>query len=227
MVDPSFKKDYLTAQKICENLRARHNESILELYHEHHRFFLAFTRRRLFNPEHDQIESVVSDFWTELLNAKAICGYEGKASLRTYLITILNRRIIDANRKFQREMKFTELIDTADDCPSDVLNAQPLPEDLLLQKEHRKVLHKTLIQLSEISPKDAKLIRMRLNGLNYKNMAARELDIGDAASKELKRKIDSIKKQFTRPKTGSLAKFKMLLKENLQQNGLDYNDFLS
>jgi len=99
MVDHRTNKDFLLAQKICKNLRARRNESILELYHEHHRFFLTFARRRLYNPEHDQIESVVSKFWTELLNAKAICDYKAKASLRAYLLTILNRRIIDANRK--------------------------------------------------------------------------------------------------------------------------------
>jgi RNA polymerase sigma-70 factor (ECF subfamily) len=227
MVDHRINKDYLVAQKICKALRARHNESILELYHEHHRFFLAFARRRLYNPEHDQIESLVSQFWTALLNAKAICSYEGKASLRTYLLTILNRRIIDANRKFQRDMRFTELAEGPVDCSSDIPDSQPSPEDLVLQKEHRMALNKTLIQLSEISPKDAKLIRMRLNGLSYKNMAAQELDTGDSVSKELKRKIDSIKKQFTRSKTGSLAKFKRLLEKNLKRNDMDQNDILN
>ena len=132
MVDHRSNKDYLLAQKICKALRARHNESILELYHVHHRFFLAFARRRLYNPEHDQIESVLSQFWTELLNAKAICGYEGKASLRTYLLTILNRRIIDANRKFQREMRFTELTEGSVDYPSDnetIYSISPLNEN--------------------------------------------------------------------------------------------------
>jgi RNA polymerase sigma-70 factor (ECF subfamily) len=227
MVDHSINKDYLLAQKICKDLRARHNESILELYHEHHRFFLAFSRRRLYNPEHDQIESVVSQFWTELLDAKAICGYEGKASLRTYLLTILNRRIIDANRKFQRDMRFTELTDGPVDCPSDIPDAQPSPEDLVLQKEHRMALNKTLIQLSKISPRDAKLIHMRLNGLSYKNMAAQELVTGDSVSIELKRKINSIKKQFTRSKTGSLAKFKMLLEKNFKRKDMDQNDILN
>jgi hypothetical protein len=58
-------------------------------------------------------------------------------------------------------------------------------------------------------------------------MAARELDAGDSASNELKRKIDSIKKQFTRSETGSLAKFKMLLEKNLKQNDMDQNDILN
>ena len=227
MVEQNINNDYLLAQKICKDLRARHNDSILELYHEHHRFFLAFTRRRLYSPEYDQIESVVSKFWTELLNAKAICGYKGKASLRTYLLTILNRRIIDANRKFQRDMRFTELTDGPVDCPSEIPDAQPSPEDLVLQKEHRMVLHKTLIQLSEISPRDAKLIHMRLNGLSYKNKAQQELDCDKAKPKELSSKINSIKKQFTRSKTGSLAKFKMILEKNLRQNELDQNDILS
>jgi hypothetical protein len=38
------KNDYSIARQICKDLRADHKEAILALYHEHHHFFLAFTR---------------------------------------------------------------------------------------------------------------------------------------------------------------------------------------
>jgi RNA polymerase sigma-70 factor (ECF subfamily) len=67
--------------------------------------FAAFARHRLFDRDPHGIESVLSTFWLELLNGKAICKYSGNASLLTYLMVILNRRIIDANRKFERERR--------------------------------------------------------------------------------------------------------------------------
>ena len=229
MVDQNHKKDYLLARKICRRLKARRSEGILALYHEHHGFFMAFTRRRIYHAENDQIEAVLSNFWTELLNSRAICSYEGKASLRTFLLTILNRRIIDANRRFQREMKLAEVIDDQGTNASDVTNDEESPEDLLLLKERKKVVHDTLVQLSKKSPKDAAYIRMHLNGLSYRNMAeqdfsSRHIDAHDIDARELGKRVDSIKKQFTRPGTGSLAKFKTMLEENLQENRIDIGD---
>ena len=219
--------DYALAQDICRHLKACRNEAILTLYHEHHRFFVAFTRRRIFNVENDQIEAVLSNFWTELLNSKAICSYEGKASLRTYLLTILNRRIIDANRRFQRAIKLTEVLDDQMANASDIPDGEASPEDLLLQKERKKVVHDTLIQLSEKSPRDAAFIRMHLNGLSYKKMAEQELNTRMAEGRELGKRADSIKKQFTRPVTGSLARFKALLEESIQEHKIDPGDLLS
>ena len=226
MVDRNHNKDYALAQKICEHLKACRNDAILALYHEYHHFFLAFTRRRIYHAENDQIEAVLSNFWTELLNSRVICSYEGKASLRTFLLTILNRRIIDANRKFQRDMKFTEIIDEHVSDATDIPDNMESPEELLLQKERQKVVHDTLVRLSQSAPKDAALIRMHLNGLSYKKMAEQDFNGQNKAAGELQRKVDSIKKQFTRPVTGSLARFKALLEENLQENRIDPGDLL-
>ena len=226
MVDQHHKEDYSLAQKICKHLKACRNDAILELYHDHHRFFLAFTRLRLFNPEHDQIEAVVSNFWMELLNGKAICSYQGKASLRTYLLTILNRRIIDANRRFQRELKYTEIAEEQNIDASNMPEDQRSAEDYVLQKERRKLIHDALIQLSETSPRDAKLVRMHLNGLSYKSMAEQEINGNESLLIEKRRRINAIKKQFTRPNTGSLAKFKSIIEENIQKHEMDRGDFL-
>ncbi len=147
MADQHHKEDHSLAQKICKHLKACRNDAILELYHDHHRFFLAFTRLRLFSPEHDQIEAVVSNFWMELLNGNAICSYQGKAALRTYLLTILNRRIIDANRRFQREMKYTEITEEQNIDSLNMPEDQRSAEDYVLQKERRKLIYDALIRI--------------------------------------------------------------------------------
>jgi RNA polymerase sigma factor (sigma-70 family) len=164
MVAQEHTGDYSIAQQICK-------EAILALFRKHHHFFQAFTRRRIYHSEQEEIESVLTNFWTELLNSKAIGSYKGKASLRTFLMTILNRRIIDTNRKFKRDMQFTEIIDDQSNNAADIPDNEESPEDLLLQKERQRVVHDTLLRLSESAPKDAALIRMCLNGLSYKKMA--------------------------------------------------------
>jgi len=95
--------DFALARKICNQLLSGNRESILELYHRYQAFFSAFTRQRLYESNVNEYENVLTDYWIELTNSRAICGYEGKSSLRTFLAVILNRRIIDANRKIRSD----------------------------------------------------------------------------------------------------------------------------
>ena len=221
------KKDYLIAQSICKELQANNKEAILELYHAFHPFFLSFTRRRLFNPDPNQIDTVLSTFWTALLDGKAICGFKGKASLRTFLLTILNRKIIDANRKFKREIEFTEIPDEQSLAPSELPDHLGSPEDRVLREERQKIINDTLRQLSETAPRDANLIRMYLNGLSYEKMAEQELNEEQPETRQANKKINAIKKQFTRSRTGSLAKFKSELEKRIQQHEWDCRDLLN
>jgi hypothetical protein len=89
------------------------------------------------------------------------------------------------------------------------------------------LIQKALVQLSDQSPRDANLIRMNLEGLSYEQMAVWELNGKSTDPEELKRKVDAIKKQFTRKETGSMAKFKNVLSRCLDTNGLDYTDLLN
>mgnify|MGYP000423386505 CR=1 FL=1 len=217
--------DYDLGQEICRKLRAGYRNTIMELYNRYAHLFVAFARHRLFDRDPQEIESVLSKFWLELLNGKAICKYKGNASLQTYLTVILNRRIIDANRKFERERKAEPV--THENDAYDHSHTQQTPEAELMAKEQRKLIQKALLQLSDQSPRDANLIRMNLEGLSYEQMAARELNGESADPEALKRKVDAIKKQFTRKETGSMAKFKSVLSQCLDTNGLDYQDLLN
>jgi hypothetical protein len=67
---------------------------------------------------------------------------------------------------------------------------------------------------------------MNLEGLSYEQMAQRELN-GVKDADELKRRIDAIKKQFTRKETGSMAKFRSVLDNYLDKNDLNHKDLLT
>jgi hypothetical protein len=45
------------------------------------------------------------------------------------------------------------------------------------------------------------------------------------ATSTLRKKINAVKKQFTRESSGSLARFKAVLLELMQEHGLSYEDF--
>jgi len=74
------------------------------------------------------------------------------------------------------------------------------------------------MMLAEISPRDASLIRMHLEGCSCEEMAMRELGGADSQSEEVSILTDSIKKQFSRNRTGSMAKFKIIIKRRIEKN---------
>ena len=126
--------DYDLGQEICRELRAGNRRAIMEVYTRYSHFFAAFTRHRLFDDDPHAVESVLSNFWLELVNARAICGYKGKSSLQTYLTVILNRRIIDANRKFGRDRGTIPITHENESEADDHRHNQQTPEKALIIK---------------------------------------------------------------------------------------------
>lgn len=219
--------DVLTARRICNELRSGNRDAIMELYHQYHIYLAALARRRLYGNDQQQVENVLSDYWIELLNSKAICAYKGKASLRSYLTGILCRRIIDANRKIARERGIRANDNNFNNRYDEPPDAQPSPEDILLIKERDKLIHAALLQLAYASPRDARLIQMHFNGMNYEEMARKELQDIDFDQTTLKKRTDAIKKQFTRARTGSMAKFKQMVNRCLKINSLKYTELIN
>jgi len=68
---------------------------------------------------------------------------------------------------------------------------------------------------------------MHLEGLDDSQMAERSLGGKDYPKKELDKKINAIKKQFTRDGTGSLAKFKSCLERVMRKNKLNQDDIFN
>jgi RNA polymerase sigma-70 factor (ECF subfamily) len=90
--------------------------------------------------------------------------------------------------------------------------------------EKDELIYGSLLQLEEISPTDANLIRMRLEGFTYDEMAGAEIDDDDLKPGVLEKKTNAIKKQFTRNDTGSLSKFKSILDRSLKKESLGIGD---
>ena len=215
---------YEFAQQVCKDLRAGRSEALMGLYNRYQKFFAAFASRRVFDADPNQVDEVLSKFWIEMLNGNAICNFKGQSSLRTYLTVILNRRIIDANRKYDRDKNLRKIIEKNEINSEPDSPAAQTPENSLLDKETQNLVYSSLMQLEEKSPRDANLIKMHLEGLTYEEMAKAELHSDDLNPGNLKKKTDAIKKQFTRNNTGSLAKFKSILNRNLEKESLGIGD---
>ena len=223
----TFRNDYQLSQEICDRLRSGDHESLLKLYSKYHILFRAFAWKRLFINDHSRAETTVNQFWIELLNTKAICRYLGKTSLKNYLLTILNRRIIDANRKWVRDNNQKQKIEKLVEENSEEKSMGVSPEEILLHKERMRLIHEALLQLATISTRDAYLMKMYLEGLSYKEMAEREMAPRDANGSEVHKKVNAIKKQFTRPKTGTMARFKNTIASCLMDHDLVLKDLLN
>jgi RNA polymerase sigma-70 factor (ECF subfamily) len=223
----AFRDDYYLSQEICDRLRSGDHESVLKIYSKYHILFSAFARKRLYGKDHSQAEIIVNKFWIELLKAKAICSYQGKTSLRNYLLTILNRRIIDANRKWVRDNNQKQKIEKLVLENSEEKCVEVSPEEILINKERMRLIHEALLQLETISTRDAYLMKMYLEGLSYKEMAEREMDPRGADGSSVNKKINAIKKQFTRPKTGTMARFKNTITSCLKDHDLVLKDLLN
>lgn len=170
---------YEFAQQVCKDLRAGRSEALLVIYNRYQNFFAALASRRVFDADPNQVDEVLSKFWIEMLNGKAICNFKGQSSLRTYLTGILNRRIIDANRKYERDRNLCEIIERYEFESEADSRAAPVPENSLLDKEKQNLFYSSLMQLEEKSPRDANLIKMHLEGLTYEEMAKAEIQDDD------------------------------------------------
>jgi RNA polymerase sigma factor (sigma-70 family) len=215
MDSEQIRNDVAIAERICEDLRAGNRKALTELYNAHHHLFLNFAKLHLYNPE--DFEDVTQNFWAEIMNGKAICAYaqnpKNTATLRTYLVGMLYRRIIDANRKTSRYKEIHQKEENLQEIPDQAPPPNNVLVDSISQDLARRLVHQALLKLSEESPQDASLVGMHLEGLDYSQMAIRT-----------GKRIDAIKKQFTRERTGSLAKFKRALKFIMQAQGLTYED---
>lgn len=223
----THQADLILAQEACDELRTGNKEAILGIYNQYHPFFLGYTRRRMQAFDSDRITSVLTDFWVELTNAKAICDFLGLSSLKTYLFKILNFRIVDSVRRANRQSAPSKNISDRDHDLDAIESDTVTPEKDLMHKEKIKLVHQTLLMLSESSPTDAYLVKMHLEGMDYGQMAEKMLGKNNPSPKHLKKKINSIKKQFTRKRTGSLAKFKSCLERIMIKNQLVYADVLN
>jgi RNA polymerase sigma-70 factor (ECF subfamily) len=215
MCPKNIDNDIATAKKICEGLLSGNKECLGELVTTYNELFINFARRRLLKS--DILEDVIQSFWEEMLNGRTICAYahgsKNTATLQTYFIGVLHRRVIDANRKTSRYEEIHRVEENFQETPDQAPTPHNVLTGLASNNLARRLLHQALLRLSEEYPQDATLVRMYLEGLDHRQMAA-----------QIGKRVDAVKKQFTRETTGSLAKFKRVLTHLMQSHGLTYED---
>jgi DNA-directed RNA polymerase specialized sigma24 family protein len=146
---------------------------------------MSYTRRRIQRYDSDRATLILDDFWVELLNARAICDFKGLSSLKTYLFKILNFRIVDNFRKANCKSAYGKNI-SSEDHEIDSFGSDDIsPENDLMHKEKLRLVHETLLMLAETSPTDAYLVKLHLEGLDYRQMAEKSLSKKGYSEKEL------------------------------------------
>jgi RNA polymerase sigma-70 factor (ECF subfamily) len=213
------KGDKAKADKICSEVRVGNQEAVNPLIEKYDNDLKQRAKRKLYSydPDPHRTEEVVNNVWIAILGKDKkgeyrICKYNGTSTLKTYLISFLDNHIANEIRKIRKEE--TENNDE---------DGSEFPDKK--HKELREIIDRLLAQLEKAAPNDAKLIRMYLEGLNFKEMAT-ELLPADATEEEINQKYSAVRKQFTRPRTGSMAKFRILLNRLMEKEGLTYENLL-
>ena len=131
-------------------------------------------------------------------------------------------RITDCIRQQQKNtVSFTAVSELSQE-QSDAFS----PEDTLQAEERKKLINGAILIFEAISSIEARRIWMWSNGMSYKDMAMKEFAGQDSSAKEISSKESAIRKQFTRPQTGTLAKFRIVLERYLETKKLTINDIL-
>ncbi len=91
-------------------------------------------------------------------------------------------------------------------------------EGLLTRELRAEIIDIALLKLEQVHPADARLVWMRMKGFSYKEIA-QQSDATDPG--EINKKIQALRKQFTRPKTGSMARFGIIVKRVMKERGIE------
>lgn len=241
MTQEDKHSDCAFALELCQKLKAGRRQAITAVHSRCHGRFVCFVRQKLYAFPQSKTDRVVNTFWLELMDGKMICAYQGKGplSLCAFLMVRLNWRIKDEIRRTSKEKQKRVVLsgpnesegDAEERMTSAAVDAgelEPLSvETAMIGKERRQIVHAVLMQLQDIAPDDAQLIRGRfLKGLTYREIAEAEMGDENPDADVLAKKARAVKKQFTRPRTGSMAKFKIILTRYLRSCGIEPNDLM-
>ena len=125
-----------------------------------HRAYLMRAARMKLRDAGD-VEDVVQDAMIAAWNGRA--GFRGQSALRTWLVGILNHKIVDLIRERQRRP--TVSLDAFDGSPDDDQQAAntfaQVGEGVAVAYERRELCERVLSELEAYSPKAAQIFMMR------------------------------------------------------------------
>lgn len=127
-----------------------------------HRSYLLRTARMKLRDQ-SEAEDVVQDAVIAAWNGRA--GFRGQSSLRTWLVGIMNHKIVDLIRDRQRRpsVSYDEIADCLGDDATDGLPGFPhaIHEGVALAYERRALCEQVLDELEAFSPKAAQIFVLR------------------------------------------------------------------
>ena len=130
---------------------------------ESHRGYLLRTARLKLRDATDA-EDVVQDTVIAAWNGRA--GFRGQSMLRTWLVGILNHKIVDLIRERQRRPsvafdEFAEFQDAEERIGENGLAWAPINEGVAVAYERRQLCERMLLELEVFSPKAARIFVLR------------------------------------------------------------------
>jgi DNA-directed RNA polymerase specialized sigma24 family protein len=240
-----MSKDLELANRICQELQHRNGHAALELMQLYGRCLEAFTRKRVGKinlPEMDSdqwVKDLLQGFWKKkILEEKVVCAYQGRkgASLKTFLFSVMRNYISQQFKEIirRREILIDDLTENWEPSPPSEENEDTLikkidtaevPDDDVQEKLQRKYVDMALKKLSSKRPEDANNISLWMkDDLTYWQIAQKNLEAQGFNLDEdtVRKKAAALRKQFTRPKTGSLARFAVIYMKILDENGFEF-----
>ena len=241
-----MNKDLELARKICEALGRGETYVVVELidlyegalvrvarYHllSHYSEYLT-TFQESERPGQIQIkrvcEDILQDFWVNIvIEQKIVCIYEARngASLKTFLGRILSYYISTKYNMLKNRAEYPHEQKTVDNDEYLSFSEEQLDlemDDARQQKLIEWYVNLTLKQLSEYEtpprPVDACLLYYRMHGISFIQIA-KEFGGDPNDKKATESKAAALRKQYTREKTGSMARFDMIFTSILIKDG--------
>lgn len=222
-----YEEDRSLAARAAEGLRQGRTEGVEELYRRYHGVLLAYARSRL--GEQALAEDAVGRVWVLAMEGRLLEQYQGRASLRSYLLSVLEYVV----RRVMRQRAAVVLVDEAvrDELPARGGGLARPPVEADRARVLRQAVGRALLELSEEHPRCALVIWMRLAGMPYREIARVELEIERPGTEpgevDLRRRTDALKKLATRRSPpGCEARFRRILERVLRARGLGPEDLL-
>lgn len=240
-----MSKDLGLANRICQELQHRNGHAALELMELYGRYLEALTRKRVGKinlPEMDSdewVKDLLQGFWIEkILEEKVICRYQGRngASLKTFLYSVMRNYISQQFREIirRRETFIDDMPVSWEPPPPSGKNEDTLikevdtaevPDDRDQEKLNREFVEMALKNLSSKRPEDALMISLWMKeDLTYWQIAQKILEAqgSNLDDDNVRKKAAALRKQFTRPETGSLERFAVIYMKILAENGFEF-----
>jgi DNA-directed RNA polymerase specialized sigma24 family protein len=243
----AYEADRAWANRLCEEITSGNRHGIAELYLRYHPELYGYARSRLY--DRDAAEDVLATFWVRLMDGRALCRYDRRASLGTYLTGILELQIRTVNGQFSRER--SRRAPEPNEAEAGLLPAQPPtdcgetdepppggrgatpglpPGEAEIRREARRILREgvrlSVLLLSDEHPRCGEILWMRLAGLQYEEIAEvdlrREQPPGSLVDpEELRKRTNALKKMATRRPKGCEPRFRGIFEGVVAEYGLD------